>query len=439
MPGRDQFIVERYLAGEIVEWDLPLKDAEVTFELNREMMITGYLAADYVNSVAQGMGLFPYNDCIHWLRDGVLRGGALIQPVAYDSDGNVVITARGWSTMLDVPIVNGVFFNGNASIQNVLTPLFNYLNDSVLGGHVGFFLSIEGTFHPLGGAGAYIAEIDQPPGGSGSQAATEGGGIQPLWTGSLGGSSDVGSGSSGSSGGSSGSLGGSFIGPPNAQNTGTVATGPDRGAYIIMPWEAANGLEEIRALAEGNPADVEEHEEWDGETNNIKKTLKIVSPRIGASRNDLRFVEGENILETFAASTSAEDYANAILVIGSGTDDQHVVAYKYLDITNAARRVHVIEDETIYNIKIANAIANLELAQRSQAIHISSIIIDADHPNARIEDIKVGDDIRVHADLPFIGPQIVWHRIVSLKYRPGETSAELGLSRSDSFNYLFQG
>lgn len=437
MPGRDQFIVERYLAGEIVEWDLPLKDAEVTFELNREMMITGYLSVDYVSSVAQGMGLFPYNDCIHWVRDGVLRGGALIQPVAYDSGGNVVITARGWSTMLDVPIINGFAANGNDNVVNVISPLFHYLNDSVLGGNVGFFLSLQGTFHSLGGNGSYITTVDQPPGGSPTPPPPppppppSGG-----WTGSLGGSSDVGS---GSSGGSSGSLGGSFIGPPNSQNTGTNATGQDKGYYTVMPWEAANGLEELRSLAEGNPAEIVEHEEWDGATNNIKKTLKIVSPRIGTSRNDLRFVEGENILQTFAASTSAEDYANAVLVIGSGSDDQHVVAYKYLEITNAARRVHVIEDETIYNVKIANAIANLELAQRSQAIHISSVIIDVDHPNAPIDSVKVGDDIRVHANLPFIGPQIVWHRIVSVKYRPGETSAEVGLARSDSFNYLFQG
>lgn len=437
MPGRDQFIVERYLAGEIVEWDLPLKDAEVTFELNREMMITGYLSADYVASVAQGMGLFPYNDCIHWVRDGVLRGGALIQPVAYDSDGNVVITARGWSTMLDVPIINGFSANGQESVVNVIHPLFNYLNDSVLGGNVGFFLSLQGQFNSLGGSGSYITTVDQPPGGRSGEGPTGDGRVQAFATGSLGGgSSDVGS---GSSGGSSGSLGGSFIGPPNSQNTGTNATGQDKGQYLVMPWEAANGLEELRTLAEGNPADIVEHEEWDGATNNIKKTLKIISPRIGTSRNDLRFVEGENILQTFAASTSADDYANAILVIGSGSDDQHVVAYKYLDITNAARRVHVIEDETIYNVKIANAIANLELAQRSQAIHISSIVIDVDHPNAPIDSVKVGDDIRVHASLPFIGPQIVWHRIVSIRYRPGETSAEIGLARSDSFNYLFQG
>lgn len=440
MQGRDQFIIERYLQGEIIEWDLPLQDAEVTLELNREMMITGVLSVDYISSVSQGMGLFPYNDCIHWIRDGVLRGGALIQPVAYDSDGNVIITARGWSTMLDVPVVNGIALHGNQSIRDhVIQPFVDSVNNNVLNGTIGFFLEFQGTFGPLGSSQKGNVISSSTPPGSGS-SGSPGSMVSPFFTGSLGGwGDDVGSGSSGGSSGGTGSLGGSFHGPPNAGNSGTDVKGQDNSWYILMPWEAANALDEVRYLAEASPADVVEYEEWDNGTNNIKKTLKIINPRCGTPRADLRFAEGENILETFASSTAEEDYANAVMVIGSGEGDSTVVAYKYLDITDTARRVHVIEDETIYNVTIANAIANLELAQRSQAIHVGSVIIDVDHPNAKLGDINIGDDIKIIASLPFIGTQIVWHRVVSITYRPGSSVAELGLSRSDAFNYLFQG
>lgn len=383
MPRRDHFIVERYLAGEIVHYDLPLNDATVSLELNKEIVITGVLESDFIRDVNQGMGLFPYNDCIHWVHDGVLRGGALIQPLSFDDQGNVLITARGWSTMLDVPMINGMYSDGRTSAQTVVAAIINYVNNNILDRQIGFFHE-------------YL-------------------------------------------GGQAGPLGGSFTGPPNSGNTGTSAQGSNQGLYYIAPWEAANALEEIRTISEAVPYDIEEFEEWDGGTNNIKKTLKFHLGRMGAARRDLRFVEGENILNSFAVSTSAEDYANAVLVIGAGEGSNTIMAYKYLEITNTARRVHVIDDDTIYNLKTANAIANLELAQRSQAIHVGSIIIDIEHPNAPLGSLRIGDDIRVDAVIPFLGRQVVWHRIIGITYRAGATEAELTLARSDSFNYLFSG
>lgn len=437
MPARDQFIMERYLKGEIVHYDLPLRDAHVSYELSRELLITGVLGADFVSDVNQGMGLFPYNDCIHWVRDGKLKGGALLQPLEFDEFGNVLVTALGWSTMLDVPIINGFSGNGVEDVQNVLSALMIYTNDNVLGGQVGFFWSFHGqTGESIGSGGLpTLLDINIPPGGTYEGPFNPAPPPRPP-TGSLG-SLDMGSGSA--TGSTSGSLGGVFTGPPHSSNTGVNARGSDAGGYIIMPWEAANALDEIRTLCDAAPYDIEETEEWDGDTNNIKKTLKFHKPRMGTTRTDLRFIEGENIMEKFTVSTSAEDYANAVMVIGAGDDSGTVVAYKYLELTDAARRVHVIDDKTIYNIRIANAIANLELAQRSQAIHVGSIIVDIEHPNAPLEELKVGDDIRIDATLPFLGRQVVWHRITGLDYTPGETTAELTLSRSDAFNYLFQG
>ena len=440
MPARDRFIMERYLKGEIVHYDLPLHNAEISLELNREIIISGVLGADFVRDIDQGMGLFPYNDCIHWVRDGVLRGGALVQPLSFDDQGNVLVTALGWSTMIDVPMINGFTANGVGSVQNVFSALLAYVNDNVLGGQIGFFWSFHGpTAAPLGGTAAIPVKvpINIAPGGSNTGVPFDPNPPPPSGgTGSLGGW-DAGSGSSGGS--SGGSLGGSFSGPPNSGNTGTTAEGSDNGTYLVMPWEAANALEEIRTLSETAPYDIEEFEEWDGTTNNIKKTLKFHNPRMGTPRKDLRFVEGENVLESFAVSTAAEDYANAVMVIGAGTDSSTVVAYKYLELTNTARRVHVIDDQSIYNLRTANAIANLELAQRSQAIHVGSIVVDTDHPNAPFDQIKIGDDIKVDATLPFLGRQVVWHRITGIKYSAGSTSAELTLSRSDAFNYLFSG
>lgn len=445
MPGHDHFILERYLKGEIVHYDLPLYDAAISLELNSEIVITGALSADFVSKADSGMGLFPYNDCIHWVRDGVLKGGALLQPLAFDESGNVIISARGWSTMLDVPIINGFIGNGNHTVQNAISALLTETNDNVLGGHVGFFWEFLGplapplgTVSPLQSASPAHIEMDSPPGSGGEgsipwSGSTGGGG----GTGSLGGWDAGSGGSSGGSSGSSGSIGGAFSGPPNRDNTGVVGKGSNHNHLIFMPWEAANVLEELRSLCEATPYDIEEFEEWDGDTNNIKKTLKLHHPRMGKPRHDLRFVEGENILQSFSTSTSAEDYANAVMVIGAGEGPDTVVVYKYLEITNTARRVHVIDDQSIYNVKIANSIANLELAQRSQAIHIGSILVDIDHPNAPLDELKVGDDIKVDATIPFLGRQVVWHRITGISYAPGGSSAELSLSRSDSFNYLF--
>lgn len=440
MPGRDQFIIERYLDGKIVHYDLPLQDATVSYELSREMIITGVLSYDFVSRYDSGIGLFPYNDCIHWVRDGVLKGGALIQPLSFDEEGNVIISARGWSTMLDVPLFRGFTGVGIDSIQNVVSAMMVEVNDHILGGHIGFFWQFLGPTAPDLDAGSTTlpthTTLNVPPGGSTGvlpwnphPPGSSGGG-----TGSLG-DWDAGSGSG--STGSTGSLGGSFGGPPNSTNTGVVGKGSAYGHMIFMPWEAANALEELRNIADSAPYDIEEFEEWDGATNNIKKTLKFHHPRMGSQRSDLRFVEGENILQSFATTTSAEDYANAVLVIGAGEGADTVVAYKYLEITDAARRVHIIDDQSIYNIKIANAIANLELAQRSQAIHVGSLRVDINHPNAPLEELKVGDDIKVDATIPFLGRQVVWHRITGITYQPGNSYAELTLSRSDAFNYLF--
>lgn len=436
MAARDQFILERYLQGEIVHYDLPLHGANVSLELNREIVITGVLGADFIKEVNQGMGLFPYNDCIHWVHDGVLRGGALLQPLSFDEDGNVVLSALGWSTVMDVPMINGNYADGRTSAQNVIHEILRYTNDNVLSKKVGFFWSFIGPqAGPLGGEGSGIvvstlAPGQQPPSGGFDPTPPSNG------TGSLGGW-DAGSG--GGSTGSTESLGGSFMGPPNSGNTGTLAKGSNNGIYYVAPWEAANALEEIRTISESVPYDIEEFEEWDGDTNNIKKTLKFHHPRMGSVRHDLRFAEGENILQAFTVSTSADDYANAVLVIGAGENSNTIIAYKYLAITNAMRRIHIIDDRSIYNLKTANAIANLELAQRSQAIHVGSIVIDVEHPNAPLNEIRLGDDIKVDAVIPFLGRQVVWHRVTGIQYTPGGASAELSLSRSDSFNYLFSG
>ncbi len=206
----------------------------------------------------------------------------------------------------------------------------------------------------------------------------------------------------------------------------------DGGAYKMLWWETPDAGAKIKSLADETPFDYTETHSWNADKTAIDHRVNVQYPRAGRRRDDLKFIQGDNVTSLPIPNSNGDSFANTIFVTGAGEGKAMKQTTTSVD-DGRLRRVDVSANKDVKNIDTLRAIGRNELLQAQAHLTIEQIDV-RNHDNARIGSWALGDDILVEADLPFVGRVAIWHRIIGWSLT-SDSTARLKLARSDSFTY----
>lgn len=180
---------------------------------------------------------------------------------------------------------------------------------------------------------------------------------------------------------------------------------------------------EISDLADEAPFDWVEEHRWNADKTEILHEMRIAD-RIGGTRFDLRFVQGENVSEVIAWEVEGDDFANEVIGVGVG-EGKGAVRSEAARRDGRLRRVRVIERKDVRTRSRLDVMTRAELNASSGTPVASSITI-RQHPHAPLGAVGLGDVIRVQADADWLGPTEFVARVVAIQLT-SDSSAELTL------------
>lgn len=197
--------------------------------------------------------------------------------------------------------------------------------------------------------------------------------------------------------------------------------------YVLAYWQTHDLTREYTALAEMAPFEWEIRHRWDGET--IRHDLHHGYPRLGRRRDDLRFVIGENLHSEPAITTTAEEYASHVLVLGAGEGRSMMRAEESTTPTRLGRYA-VITDRTITTPTAARARGRAELAALAGSPDVAELEV-SQHPNAALGSYGVGDEILLQTRPGWQDVSELWVRILSITIRPDQPTTRLQVRRAE--------
>ncbi|MFF8399800.1 hypothetical protein [Streptomyces sp. NPDC016172] len=201
--------------------------------------------------------------------------------------------------------------------------------------------------------------------------------------------------------------------------------------WELQWWESpdcGSTITEVMNLAKG---DYLERHYWDGTKEKILHHIDLGRRRLGRTRSDLRFAQGENIIEIATPSYQGDFFANNVYVIGKGSGAKAARVRVVVD-DKRVRRAKIITRKSTANAKTLTGYGKAERAKHNQQLTIPSIAI-RHHPNAPLGSWALGDRILLQVEIPWIGEMAVWHRITAEEIDPAEGTAVLTLTRSDFY------
>jgi hypothetical protein len=202
---------------------------------------------------------------------------------------------------------------------------------------------------------------------------------------------------------------------------------------IMINWWTTDDLgRKVDDLAEATPFEYHERHAWVGETDTIGHYLDFGYPSIGRRRTDLRFAVGENVSVQPQPSIDGDDFANGLLLLGSGEGRDMIRGYARHD-DGRLRRVTVLDDKSVTSKTRAASLANTELAGRAGILDITSVTV-TDHPNARFGSFGVGDEIRLTGNAGWFDVDM-WGRITSITTSPESGECTLEILRTELVGY----
>lgn len=226
-------------------------------------------------------------------------------------------------------------------------------------------------------------------------------------------------------------------------NIGLHVNGPDTylrlgdgaGPYNIKAWEYRDVGQELENIATVSPFDYVESHVWtDSSKTKVGHELKVGFPRIGRLREDLRLVQGENVVRISTVGLDGDRFANVTYVLGEGEGKAMIVGTAATGDDGRLRRAAVVARKAATK-GLATVYARDELRGRALAYDISEVVIKK-HPNAPFGSINPGDDILTDIDVPHLGHIRMNLRVLSIT-EGGEKPDEaiLKTMRSDFFVY----
>jgi hypothetical protein len=215
---------------------------------------------------------------------------------------------------------------------------------------------------------------------------------------------------------------------------GTPENPDDRasGPYELLWSDAPDVGREIDSLAQEAPFDYIEEHAWSAGGDSIEHAVRIAYPRAGRRRDDLAFIQGDNVVSVVTPQIDGDAFANEVVGIGAGEGTgslRRTTAVR----DGRLRRTHVYTAKDVTSAVRLDAQIRDALTARGAVLDIDAVEV-IDHPNAPIGSWALGDDVLIEADLPWLGSIAVWCRITGWELL-GETRARLSLARSDTFTY----
>lgn len=208
-----------------------------------------------------------------------------------------------------------------------------------------------------------------------------------------------------------------------------AASGED--PWLLQWWDNPDCGSTITDVMNQAKADYLERHFWDGNAEKVRHHIDLGKRRLGRTRKDLRFAQGENIVEIATPSYQGDYYANNIYVLGKGSGKKTPRVRVVVD-DKRLRRAKVISRKSTANTKTLTSYGKAERARHAQQLTIPSIAVRA-HQNAPLGSWQLGDRILVQVDIPWMGELAIWHRVVSEEIDPEAGTAVLSLTRSDFY------
>jgi hypothetical protein len=178
----------------------------------------------------------------------------------------------------------------------------------------------------------------------------------------------------------------------------------------------------------------EVHTWGDAARKTVHHQLVFGIPRVGGRLQNLRFAEGENIVEAVSMSRDGTKYANNVIGLGSGTGTAQIRVTAADPNTGRLRRTYLYTDQTAYTNARMSAKASKVLTSMKNIDSVTSVVVK-NHPNAPFGSFGPGDDIAVQMASGWRNTTI-WSRITSMTQDPTTDLMTLNLARSDSFTYI---
>ncbi|MFD9190425.1 hypothetical protein ACFWCA_19605 [Streptomyces phaeochromogenes] len=208
-----------------------------------------------------------------------------------------------------------------------------------------------------------------------------------------------------------------------------AASGKD--PWQLQWWDSPDCGSTITEVMNLAKADYLERHYWDGTKEKILHHIDLGTKRLGKARNDLRFAQGENIIEIATPAYQGDYYANNVYVLGKGSGTK-TPRVRVVANDNRLRRAKIITRKSTSNAKTLTEYGKKERAKHAQELTIPSIAI-RQHVNAPLGSWALGDRILVQVEIPWMGELALWHRIVSEEIDPAAGTAVLSLTRDDFY------
>lgn len=209
-----------------------------------------------------------------------------------------------------------------------------------------------------------------------------------------------------------------------------VRIGTTAEPYSLQWHEAPDCGQEIDNLASEGRLDYVERHTWSGDE--IHHEIVLGYPRLGRRRDDLTFIQGDNVSDVVHVQRHGDDFANEVVGIGAGEGAKSL--RRSIPVRDGRlRRPVVYTDKGVSSTSRLDSLIRRELAWRRKTLEITSVTV-RDHPNAVIGSWSLGDDVLIQAEIPWLGEVALWSRVVGWSL-VDEHVAQLSLVRSDSFDY----
>ncbi|MFI1532037.1 hypothetical protein [Streptomyces griseus] len=208
-----------------------------------------------------------------------------------------------------------------------------------------------------------------------------------------------------------------------------AASGDD--PWNLQWWETPDCGATITDVMNLAKADYVERHAWDGTRESMLHHIDLGTRRLGRTRSDLRFAQGENIIQSATPQGQGDYYANNVYVLGKGSGKKTANVRVVVD-DKRLRRARVISRKSTANLKTLTAYGQSERARHSDMLTVPSIAI-RQHPNAPLGSWALGDRILLQIEVPWIGELALWHRVVAEEIDPAEGTAVLSLTRADFY------
>jgi len=198
----------------------------------------------------------------------------------------------------------------------------------------------------------------------------------------------------------------------------------EAGPYTLHWADTVDCGREVDDLAKEAPFEWREEHRWNADRTDVEHRL-VIADRLGAVRRDLRFVQGENVVEVVPVALEGDDFANEVVGLGAGEGPGALRSTAAIR-DGRLRRAKVLERKDVRSKTRLDA-ATADALRSAGLAHVATSITVREHPHAPLGALQLGDVIFVQPDLPWLGKTSLTGRIQKIR-RTSPTRAEVTLA-----------